>query len=151
MRTSNRGVPVWLITLMLLVTLLIAGVPVAMAQGGEYTLTMLHTNDVNARVLQFDKYGVSCDEEDAAAGKCFGGVARRATKVDEIRAEGGNLILVDAGDQFQGTLFYNEYKGEAAQRFMNALSYDAMAVGNHEFDDGPGVLGSFIGVPTSRC
>ena len=144
MRPSNRGVPVWLITLMLLVTLLVAGVPVAMAQGGEYTLTVLHTNDVHAHILQFNQYGSSCEEEDAAEGKCFGGVARRATKVDEIRAEGDNLILVDAGDQFQGTLFYNQYKGEAAQRFMNELGYDAMAVGNHEFDDGPGVLGSFI-------
>jgi len=133
-----------LITLMLLVTLLVAGIPVAMAQGGEYTLTVLHTNDVHARILQLDQYGSSCGEEDAAEGKCFGGVARRATMIDEIRAEGDNLILVDAGDQFQGTLFYNEYKGEAAQRFMNALDYDAMAVGNHEFDDGPGVLGSFI-------
>ena len=144
MRTQDRWILCWMMVLGVVVALLMSVVPVAMAQGGEYTLTVLHTNDVNARVLQFHQYGISCDEEDAAAGKCFGGVARRATKVDEIRAEGGNLILVDAGDQFQGTLFYNEYKGEAAQRFMNALGYDAMAVGNHEFDDGPGVLGSFI-------
>jgi 5'-nucleotidase len=52
--------------------------------------------------------------------------------------------LVDAGDQFQGTLFYNQYKGGEAQEMMNLLGYQAMAVGNHEFDDGPGTLGSFI-------
>jgi len=131
-------------TLMLLIALVLSAVPVAMAQGGEYTLTVLHTNDVHARILQFNRFGGTCSEDDAAEGKCFGGVARRATKINEIRAEGGNVILVDAGDQFQGTLFYTKYKGEEAQRFMNALGYDAMTLGNHEFDDGPGVLGSFI-------
>jgi 5'-nucleotidase len=133
-----------LITLMVLIALLLSVVPMAMAQGGDYTLTVLHTNDVHGRVLQFNRFGGACDEEDAAEGKCFGGVARRATKINEIRAEGGNVILVDGGDQFQGTLFYTKYKGEEAQRFMNAMGYDAMTVGNHEFDDGPGVLGSFI-------
>lgn len=148
MITFHRRIPVWLITLTALVALLLSAslnvVPVAVAQGGEYTLTVLHTNDVHARILQFNRFGSSCGEDDAAEGKCFGGVARRATKINEIRAEGGNVILVDGGDQFQGTLFYTQYKGEAAQRFMNTLSYDAMAVGNHEFDDGPGVLASFI-------
>jgi 5'-nucleotidase len=111
---------------------------------GPVDVIILHTNDVHGRVLQFSRFGGTCDEEDAAEGNCFGGVARRATAINDIRDEGGNVILVDAGDQFQGTLFYNQYKGEAAQRFMNAMGYDAMTIGNHEFDDGPGVLGSFI-------
>jgi 5'-nucleotidase len=115
-----------------------------MAQTDGFTLVVLHTNDVHGRVLEFSGFGSACGEEDAAEGNCFGGVARRATMIDEIRDEGGNVILVDAGDQFQGTLFYNQYKGEEAQRFMNELGYDAMTIGNHEFDDGPGVLGSFI-------
>jgi 5'-nucleotidase/UDP-sugar diphosphatase len=144
MKTLSRRVPAWLFTLTILVALLLSVVPVAGAQAGEFTLIVLHTNDVHARVLQFDASGSTCGEEDAAEGNCFGGVARRATKINEIRDEGGNVILVDAGDQFQGTLFYNQYKGEEAQRFMNALGYEAMTIGNHEFDDGPGVLASFI-------
>jgi len=117
---------------------------VVTAQEGDFTLVVLHTNDVHGRVLQFNRFGSACGEEDAAEGNCFGGVARRATMIDSIRDEGGNVILVDGGDQFQGTLFYNQYKGEEAQRFMNALGYNAMTIGNHEFDDGPGVLGSFV-------
>jgi 5'-nucleotidase/UDP-sugar diphosphatase len=144
MNDLRYTVPVWLITLTIMAALLLSLTPLAGAQGNAYTLTVLHTNDVHARILQFGDTGGACGDEDAAQGNCFGGVARRATKINEIRAEGGNLILVDAGDQFQGTLFYNKYKGEEAQTFMNELGYNAMTVGNHEFDDGPGVLGSFI-------
>jgi len=124
--------------------LLIILVPVLAQEEGEDTLTIMHTNDVHARVLQLNKYGGTCDDEAAAAGECFGGVARRMTMIDEIRGEGGNSILVDAGDEFQGTLFYNMYKGAEAAQFMTALGYDAMAVGNHEFDDGPEGLADFI-------
>ncbi|GAB4538412.1 MAG: 5'-nucleotidase C-terminal domain-containing protein [Anaerolineae bacterium] len=144
MKTLRPRIPTLLFTLIILAALLLSVAPVAGAQAGQFTLTVLHTNDVHARILQFNAFGSACSDEDAAEGKCFGGVARRATKINEIRDEGGNVILVDAGDQFQGTLFYNQYKGEEAQRFMNALGYDAMTLGNHEFDDGPGVLGSFI-------
>lgn len=131
------------LTLALILGLLLAVAP-ASAQGGEFTLTVLHTNDVHARVLQFNNFGTDCSEEDAAEGSCFGGVARRKTAIDAVRAEGGNVILVDGGDQFQGTLFYNQYKGEEVQVFMTLLGYDGMTVGNHEFDDGPGNLASFI-------
>ncbi len=120
------------------------GVAPAGAQGGDYELVILHTNDVHARIDQFDGSGNTCDEDELAADECLGGVARRKTVVDQVRGEGGNVVLLDAGDQFQGTLFYNQYKGGAAQEMMNALGYDGMAVGNHEFDDGPGTLASFI-------
>ncbi len=127
----------------MLFILLFAALP-AGAQGGDYELTILHTNDVHARIDQFDSGGNACDEDELAENSCLGGVARRKTVVDQVRSEGSNVVLLDAGDQFQGTLFYNQYKGGAAQEMMNALGYDAMAVGNHEFDDGPGTLGSFI-------
>jgi 5'-nucleotidase/UDP-sugar diphosphatase len=140
---SYRKYLVWLVVLAMLTGLLLTMAPWAAAQGG-YTLTVLHTNDVHAHVLQFNSSGGDCSQADAAAGKCFGGVARRATEIAKVRAEGGNVLLVDAGDEFQGTLFYTKYKGEEAQRFMNEMGYQAMAVGNHEFDDGPGVLGSFV-------
>ena len=117
---------------------------IATAQGNSYQLTILHTNDVHGRVDQFSRTGGPCTQAERNEGLCFGGVARRATKINEIRAEGGNVVLVDAGDQFQGTLFYTYYKGKEAQYFMNLLGYDGMAVGNHEFDDGPETLANFI-------
>ncbi|KAJ8023892.1 5'-nucleotidase [Holothuria leucospilota] len=100
----------------------------------NYELTILHTNDVHARFEQFDRYGVSCSAEDAAQGYCYGGVARRYTMAEEIRGSRENVLLLDAGDQFQGTLWFYHYQGSATSHFMNALKYDAMALGNHEFD-----------------
>lgn len=64
--------------------------------------------------------------------------------MNEARGRAENSILVDGGDQFQGSLFYTYYKGKVAAEFMNKLGYDAMTVGNHEFDDGPEVLRGFI-------
>ena len=114
------------------------------AQEQEYSLTILHTNDVHAHLLPFTQAGGECSEEDNQAGKCFGGVARQYSLIQQIRKEVPNVLLLDAGDQFQGTLFYNEYKGRAAQRFMNEFHYQAMTLGNHEFDDGATVLADFI-------
>ncbi|OLN29624.1 5'-nucleotidase [Desulfovibrio sp. DV] len=112
--------------------------------GNDYSLTILHTNDIHAHLAAFDEFGAFCDQAKDAAGKCQGGAARLATAVARQRAKGGNSLLLDAGDQFQGTLFFTKYKGEAAAFFMNRLGYDAMALGNHEFDDGPATLANFI-------
>ncbi len=113
---------------------------VAMA---DYTLTILHTNDVHSRVEPISKYDSSCSAEDNDEGKCFGGYARLVTAVEDAKARTNNYILVDGGDQFQGTLFYTYYKGAAAAELMNKMGYDVMAVGNHEFNHGPEVLRSF--------
>lgn len=110
----------------------------------DYTLTILHTNDFHARFEPISKYDSGCGEEDNAEGKCFGGSARLVTAVAAARARSNNSILVDGGDQFQGTLFYTYYKGKLAAEMMNKLGYDAMTVGNHEFDDGPEVLRGFM-------
>lgn len=130
--------------------------PVAIASGlilggaarADYALTILHTNDFHSRIEPINKYDSTCNGEDRQAGACFGGSARFMTKVgerrDAIRKAGGNVILVDGGDQFQGSLFYTHYKGKAAAEMMNRIGYDAMTVGNHEFDDGPQVLADFI-------
>jgi 5'-nucleotidase/UDP-sugar diphosphatase len=114
--------------------------------GSDFELIILHTNDVHAHIDDFDvdEHGNTCDVADKTEGKCFGGVARCKTMIDQIRTDSGNVVLLDAGDQFQGTPFYNLYKGAAAQEMMNRLGYDAMAVGNHEFDDGPSTLARFI-------
>ncbi|MTI18855.1 multifunctional 2',3'-cyclic-nucleotide 2'-phosphodiesterase/5'-nucleotidase/3'-nucleotidase [Rhodobacteraceae bacterium RKSG542] len=110
----------------------------------DYELTILHTNDFHSRIEPINKYDSGCKEEDNAAGKCFGGSARLISAVKDRRAAHENSILVDGGDQFQGSLFYTYYKGQAAAEFMNAIGYDAMTVGNHEFDDGPEVLRGFM-------
>ncbi len=110
----------------------------------DYSLTILHTNDFHARFEPISKYDSGCGAEDNAEGKCFGGAARLVTAIKEARGRTNNAILVDGGDQFQGTLFYTYYKGKLAAEMMNKLGYDGMTVGNHEFDDGPEVLASFM-------
>ncbi|NOE17703.1 multifunctional 2',3'-cyclic-nucleotide 2'-phosphodiesterase/5'-nucleotidase/3'-nucleotidase [Ruegeria atlantica] len=112
----------------------------------EYKLTILHTNDIHSRIESINKYDSTCDAEGEAEGKCFGGVARLKTMVDARRdaLADQNVLLLDAGDPFQGSLYYTTYKGAAEAEFMEAIGYDVMAVGNHEFDDGPEGLASFI-------
>ena len=118
-----------------------------MAQA-DYTLHVIHINDLHSRIEHINAFDSTCSAEDAAENKCFGGVARVATKIKELRdgliAEGQNVIVLDAGDQFQGSLFYTTYKGAAEAEFMEKIGFDAMAVGNHEFDDGPEGLASFL-------
>ncbi len=114
------------------------------AASADYSLTILHTNDFHSRFEPISKYDSGCKPEDNAEGKCFGGSARLVSAVEAARAKTNNSILVDGGDQFQGSLFYTYYKGKAAAEMMNKLGYDAMTVGNHEFDDGPEVLRDFI-------
>ncbi|GIT87694.1 bifunctional UDP-sugar hydrolase/5'-nucleotidase [Roseobacter sp. OBYS 0001] len=110
----------------------------------EYNLTILHTNDFHARFEPISRFDSGCSGEDDAEGKCFGGSARLVTAIADAKARSDNAILVDGGDQFQGTLFYTYYKGALAAEMMNKMGYDAMTVGNHEFDDGPEVLRGFI-------
>jgi 5'-nucleotidase/UDP-sugar diphosphatase len=98
-----------------------------------YTLRIVHTNDHHARI------------EPVFSGNnpLHGGVSRRKTLIDAIRREGGNQLLLDAGDVFQGTLYFNQYRGLADLEFYNALKYDAVAIGNHEFDIGQAPLADF--------
>lgn len=129
--------------------LLTATAALALTSGmasAEYTLHILHTNDMHSRIESINKYDSTCNAEGEAEGSCFGGVARVKTAVDQKRAEldGQNVLVLDAGDPFQGSLFYSTYKGAAEAEFMEQIAYDAMAVGNHEFDDGPQGLADFI-------
>ncbi|HRO15264.1 MAG TPA: bifunctional metallophosphatase/5'-nucleotidase [Paracoccus sp. (in: a-proteobacteria)] len=111
------------------------------AAQADYVLHVLHINDFHSRIEPINAYDSTCDAETEAKGECFGGVARMAAAInaerDRIRGEGGNVIVLDAGDQYQGSLFYTTYKGREVAEFMSAIGFDAMAVGNHEFDDGP--------------
>lgn len=119
----------------------------ATAAMADFSITILHTNDFHARFEPVSKYDSGCSAEDNTEGKCFGGSARLVTAVEAARQRAGNTptLLVDGGDQFQGTLFYTYYKGKLAAEMMNKLGYDGMTVGNHEFDDGPEILREFIG------
>ncbi|MEM7522498.1 MAG: 5'-nucleotidase C-terminal domain-containing protein [Pseudomonadota bacterium] len=118
----------------------------ATASAADYRLTILHINDLHSRIEPISKYDGTCSAGDDAAGECFGGVARVKAHLDARRAAltGQNVITLDAGDQFQGSLFYSTYKGDVAVELMNAIGFDAMAIGNHEFDDGPEKLAAFI-------
>ena len=102
-----------------------------MAQA-DYTLHVIHINDLHSRIEPISKYDGTCDAESNAEGKCFGGVARVYTKINELREQlaGENVIVLDAGDQYQGSLMYTTYKGDVEIEMMNKIGFDAMAVGN---------------------
>lgn len=89
-------------------------------------ITVLHTNDVHSHIDAF--------EDGRYAHK--GGVSRRASLIESIRKENANTILLDAGDIFQGTPYFNYYGGELEFKLMSKLKYDAATIGNHDFDNG---------------
>lgn len=91
-------------------------------------ITILHTNDVHSHI---DAFG---PEDGRNANK--GGIARRASLIESIRNENPNTLLLDAGDIFQGTPYFNYYGGELEFKLMSKLKYDAATIGNHDFDNG---------------
>ncbi len=91
-------------------------------------LTILHTNDVHSRLEPFPM--------DGGRNQGLGGVAARAELIDTIRAQEEHVLLLDAGDIFQGTPYFNLYKGEPEIKAMTAMKYDACTIGNHDFDGG---------------
>ena len=132
-------------------TAILAGLSMAAPVAAETTLHILHINDLHSRIQSISGSGSTCSAENEAAGECFGGVARVATAVnmlrDELVAAGENVLVLDAGDQYQGSLFFTTYGGAAEAEFMEAIGFDAMALGNHEFNNGPeGLLPLLDGV-----
>ncbi|WP_370678054.1 bifunctional UDP-sugar hydrolase/5'-nucleotidase [Pleomorphomonas sp. PLEO] len=113
----------------------------------DFQLTILHINDFHSRIEPINKYDSTCSAKESDAGECFGGIARVKSAIDAKRAElkGGNLLVLDAGDEFQGSLYYSTFKSGPVAEFMNGIGFDAMAIGNHEFDDGPAELDKLIG------
>jgi len=104
-----------------------AMLPASAAQQ-QHHLTVLHTNDVHSRLEPFPM--------DGGRYQGLGGVAARGTIISGIRSEEENVLLLDAGDIFQGTPFFNVYKGEPEIKAMSLLGYDAATLGNHDFDGG---------------
>jgi 5'-nucleotidase len=92
-------------------------------------LYILHTSDTHSRIEPIPTHAA-----DRNAGQ--GGFVRRATYIDEQRALHPDLLLFDCGDISQGTPYYNLFRGEVEVKMMNLMKYDAMTIGNHEFDSG---------------
>jgi len=103
-------------------------------------ITILHTNDVHSHI---DPFG---PEDGRNANK--GGVARRATLVESIRQDNPNTLLLDAGDIFQGTPYFNYYGGELEFKLMSMLKYDLATIGNHDFDNG--IDGLYAQIPHAK-
>ncbi|WP_338720555.1 5'-nucleotidase C-terminal domain-containing protein [Devosia sp. XK-2] len=118
----------------------------ATAAHAEFTLNILHINDFHSRFDPITGTDSNCDAETDAAGECFGGIARLKTIIDDTRAkyETGNSLLLSAGDNFQGSLYYTTYKSKVVSDFFNQMGFDVVATGNHEFDDGPEEFMKFI-------
>jgi 5'-nucleotidase len=117
------------------------------APGPEtYQLRIVHTNDHHSRIEPTSNNATYFASSSSSAARFLGGVARRKTIFDEIRADPTypNQVFLDAGDVFQGTLYFNLFNGLADLDFYNRLGYDAMTFGNHEFDKGDSTLANFI-------
>ncbi len=95
---------------------------------GSKVITIMHTNDTHARIDPFP--------EGAATYGGLGGAARRAALISKIREQNPHNLLLDAGDTFQGTPYFNYYKGALDFELMSMMKYDASTIGNHEFDNG---------------
>ncbi|OOG71626.1 bifunctional UDP-sugar hydrolase/5'-nucleotidase [Flavobacterium sp. A45] len=91
-------------------------------------LTILHTNDVHSYIDPFPA--------DHPRNPNMGGVSKRASIIEKIRLENPNVLLLDAGDIFQGTPYFNYYGGELEFKLMSMMKYDAATIGNHDFDNG---------------
>ncbi|ODT06396.1 MAG: multifunctional 2',3'-cyclic-nucleotide 2'-phosphodiesterase/5'-nucleotidase/3'-nucleotidase [Mesorhizobium sp. SCN 65-20] len=118
----------------------------ALPSFADYTLTILHINDWHSRIESNNKFESTCSAEEEGKGECIGGAARLVTAIADQRKklEGQNVLLLNGGDNFQGSLFYTTYKGAAEAEFLNLMKFDAMTVGNHEFDDGEDALVPFL-------
>ncbi|XP_011631529.1 protein 5NUC-like [Pogonomyrmex barbatus] len=99
---------------------------------------------MHSRFEETSQLSTACTPADSKAGKCYGGFARIATLVRQAKSESPSTIFLNAGDTYQGTVWYNKYKWRAVTWFMNLLAPDAISLGNHEFDDGVNGLIPFI-------
>jgi 5'-nucleotidase len=107
----------------------LANTPVkVLARAKAKTLTILHTNDWHSRIEPFPAF------DKKFGGK--GGAAARATYINKVRKEKGEILLLDAGDIFQGTPYFNFFGGELEYKLMSEMGYDCVTLGNHDFDAG---------------
>ena len=99
----------------------------ALASAKDTSLTILYTNDTHSRIEPFPLNGPNAG---------LGGIAARKRLIDAIRAKASHVLLLDAGDIFQGTPYFNFFKGAIEMKAMQWMGYDAATMGNHDFDEG---------------
>ncbi len=102
--------------------------PVLWQKTYDKHITILHTNDVHSHIDPFPQSHYKYPSR--------GGVSRRYSLIQQIKAENPNTLLLDAGDAFQGTPYFNFYGGELEYKLMSKMGYQASTIGNHEFDNG---------------
>ena len=144
-RYSWRGQTAWSRTgrcALAAVALVLSGLDEAQA---DYSLTILHTSDFHFRVGPIAQSDKDCPSDMVAAKDCIGGAARLKTAIDAVREREDNVLLFDAGDQFPTPEYPVDFVPKLAADLMNTMGYDAMVLGNHEFDEGPHVLADFAG------
>ena len=118
---------------------------VSRAQGQvAHRISIVHFNDFHSRHEPVDARALTCTADDT----CFGGSPRLAAALHGLRAaavaDGRAVLLLDGGDQFQGSLFYTAHRGLAELAVQHAVGVDAMVLGNHEWDGGPALLGQYL-------
>ena len=118
----------------------IAGIGWSCTKSKATKITILHTNDVHSHI---DPFGQNEGENSNK-----GGIARRAALVELVRKENQHTLLLDAGDIFQGTPYFNFYGGELEFRLMSLLKYDVATIGNHDFDNG--ITGLYSQLPHAK-
>ena len=128
--TVMRRLSVRKVSLTALVFVLVLSLS-AVASAESFTLTILHTNDVHGRIFSYDHREL---------GENAGGYARRATLIEQVKAENPYTLVLDAGDLFSGTPVSAVYKGQPDMIAAMLVGYDAITIGNHEFDYGQDVL-----------
>jgi len=114
--------------------------PLAAVAPEATKLVILHTNDTHSRIDPFP--------DDGGRYANLGGVARRARMIADVRARHEHVLLLDSGDIFQGTPYFNLFDGEVEFRTMSAMRYDAATLGNHDFDNGIGGLVEMLPLAT---
>ncbi len=110
----------------------LGGLPLKILSAADHSalvkLTILHTNDVHSRIEPFPM--------DGGKRQGLGGAAKRAALIRKIRSNSDHVLLLDAGDIFQGTPYFNFFGGELEFKLMSEMGYDAATIGNHDFDAG---------------
>jgi 5'-nucleotidase len=108
---------------------------------GHYNISFYHINDVHAHLDEFSSSGTDCTRPERG---CYGGYARVKTVLKETRPSHPDSLLLNVGDEFQGTMFFSFYGGWKIAETLNQMGFDAMTLGNHEFDRGDDHLGEFL-------
>jgi 5'-nucleotidase len=118
----------------------LSGLPISCSENKTVKITVLHTNDVHSHIDPFEPNDVKNANK--------GGISRRATLIQKLRNENPNTLLLDAGDIFQGTPYFNYFGGALEFKLMSLLNYDAATIGNHDFDNG--IEGLYAQLPHAK-